>query len=518
MNRVIMGMRIRTWTLLSAILTLTAVGAVAVGPKDYAVAQGPAIAADSSAAGATSYAQSLSKAFREAAQKALPAVVMIQSVPTAHEQAADDDNQQEEPFGQDPFGNLPPEFRRMLPPNFHGFGVVPRMPRFQAMSMGSGVVIDPSGVILTNNHVVEGGGKYKVRLQDGREFEAVDIKTDPKSDLAVLRIKGAGTLPSARFGNSDAMDVGDWVLALGDPFGLEGTVTAGIISAKGRPLGKTRASFIQTDAAINPGNSGGPLVNLDGEIVGINTAISSRNGGNMGVGFAIAGNQANWVSRQLVERGAVKRAYLGVGIQPVEQDVARLLGAGNQRGAIVSDVQPGTPAAEAGLAAGDVIVEFGGKPVANPQELQQAVDQAPIGAQEPVTVVRDGKRLTLAVKTREQPADYGVVAGRSGVVPGPTDSSKSDKLGVSVGSLAPEVAEKLGVKAGEGVVITEVRPDSPAAVAGVDSGMVIVQVNRKPIKSVEDFRAALDKLPFDKGVLLLIRSAQGSRYVVIPSG
>ena len=389
------------------------------------------------------------------------------------------------------------------------------MPHGELGGVGSGVIIDPSGIILTNNHVVEGGGKIIVRLHDGREFDGVDIKTDPKTDLAIVRIKGAGTLPAAKLGNSDDMQVGDWVLALGDPFGLEGTVTAGIVSAKGRALGNTpRENFIQTDAAINPGNSGGPLVNLDGEVVGINTAISSRTGGNQGVGFAVSSNLAKWVSQQLIASGTVRRSYLGVGIQPVVARPGQTVRRPNRQGVVVADVQPNTPAAAAGVKTGDVIVEFAGKPVANPQELQQAVEQAPIGGKQPLTVMRDGKRTTLEVTTREQPADYGLARGES-MMPGKEGSLRDKKLGIEVSNLTAEVAEKLGVKAGEGVVVTDVRNGSPADLAGLGTGMVIAQVNRQAVKSVEEFRAAMEKQSLDKGVLLLVRSGQGTRFVVI---
>ncbi len=239
------------------------------------------------------------------------------------------------PFGfkGTPFGDLfkNPEFHRF----FKQFpsGPMPGMPGQGMIGAGSGVIVDPAGVILTNNHVVAGGGKIMVRLQDGREFKAVDIKTDPKTDLAVLRIEGAGTLPAARLGDSSKVEIGDWVLALGQPFGLEGTVTAGIVSAKDRGLGITdREDFIQTDAAINPGNSGGPLVDLDGEVIGINTAISSSNGGYQGVGFAIPANLAKWVGGQLETAGKVHRAYLGVGIQPVTQAAGRTVQGQGPRG------------------------------------------------------------------------------------------------------------------------------------------------------------------------------------------
>ena len=502
----------RAWIAAVALVAVVVVVSALTGDRAWLLAQGPSAAAK----GGISYAKSLSQAFREVANKTLPAVVMIKTSPAINEQAVEDGESPESPGDVDPFGNLPPELRRF----FKDMPQMPRhsipMPFHRSGGVGSGVIIDPSGIILTNNHVVDGAGKITVRLSDGREFEGIDVKRDPKADLAILRIKGAGTLTAAKFGNSDDAQVGDWVLALGDPFGLEGTVTAGIISARGRPMGGTRASFIQTDAAINPGNSGGPLVNLDGEIVGINTAISTSNGGNQGVGFAIASNMANWVSKQLIANGTVKRAYLGVAIQPVEQDLAKQFGVDAMHGAIISDVQPGAPAAEAGIKPGDVVVEFAGAPVNSPQELQQAVDQAPIGQKQAVVVVRNGKRATLQVTAREQPADYGLASSRS-MMPGKNGTSADKKLGVEVSNLTADVAEKLGAKAGEGVVITEVRNGSPAQMVGLATGMVIVQVGQKPVKSVEEFRAAMEKQSLAKGVMLLVRSAEGTRFVVIRS-
>lgn len=518
MNRSLIGMRVGSWSAIVGMVVLLGVSMLTLGIRDHAVAQTPAAATATDQA-ATSYAKSLSKAFREAASKVLPAVVMIKNMPNVREEAPSNGNaeeMQENPF-EDPFNDmLPPEFRKF-------FKEMPRMPHRGMphggeLGVGSGVIIDPSGVILTNNHVVEGGGKIIVRLHDGREFTATDVKTDPKTDLAIVRIKDSGAFPAVKLGNSDDVQVGDWVLALGDPFGLEGTVTAGIVSAKGRALGNTpRENFIQTDAAINPGNSGGPLVNLDGEIIGINTAITSRSGGNQGVGFAISANLAKWVSQQLTAQGTVKRAYLGVAIQPVSQDLAKQFGVENRQGAVVADVGPNTPAATAGLKTGDVIVEFAGKSVANPQELQQAVEQAPIGAKSVVTIIREGKRQTLDVVTQEQPAEYGLARGNSKTPGGKEGTARETKLGIEVANLTPEVAEKLGVKAGEGVVITGVRDGSPASLGGLASGMVILQVGQKPVKTVEDFRAAMQKHSMKEGVMLLVRSAQGTRFVVIRS-
>ena len=392
---------------------------------------------------------------------------------------------------------------------------MPDMPGQGMMGAGSGVIVDPSGVILTNNHVVAGGGKIMVRLQDGREFKAVDIKTDPKTDLAVLRIEGAGTLPAARLGDSSKVEIGDWVLALGQPFGLEGTVTAGIVSAKDRGIGITdREDFIQTDAAINPGNSGGPLVDLDGEVIGINTAISSNNGGYQGVGFAIPANLAKWVGGQLETAGKVHRAYLGVGIQMVTQPLAEQFKVKVHEGVIVTEVRSNTPAAKAGLKPGDVILDFAGKAVSNPRQLQGLVEMSKVGSSEPLTILRDGKQMTLNVNCAEQPADFGVArTGSQGS--GNPESSHFEKLGIQVADLTASVAEHLGIKAEHGVVITDVRSGSPADLAGLTSGMVITEANRQPVKTVDDFRKALGAKPLKKGVLLLIRSAEGSRFVVI---
>jgi serine protease Do len=512
MSRAYFGLRGRTWIgAIVVVAVVVAIVAVVTGDRTSLLAQGP-----TAANGGVSYAKSLSQAFRAVAEKTLPAVVMIRTTAAGNEQVEEGD-ESEGPDGIDPFENLPPELRK----RFKDFEFqIPRhgtpTPFRRPSGMGSGVIIDPSGVILTNNHVVDGASKIIVRLRDGREFEGTDVKRDLKADLAIVRIKGAGTLPAVKFGNSDEAQVGDWVLALGDPFGLEGTVTAGIISARGRPLGRARASFIQTDAAINPGNSGGPLVNLDGEIVGINTAISTNNGGNQGVGFAISGNLAKWVSRQLIATGTVKRAYLGVVIQPVEHDLAKQLGVETMQGALIADVQPNAPAAEAGLKPGDVVVEYAGTPVKNPQELQEIVDQSPIGQKQPVTVIRDGKRTTLEVTAREQPANYGLASGRL-IAPGKGGTLGDKKLGVEVSNLTADIAEKLGVQAGEGVVITEVRGGSPADAAGLAVGMVIVRVGQKPVKSAAEFAAAMERQSLAKGVMLLVRTAQGTRFVVIRS-
>jgi serine protease Do len=483
---------------------------------------GAAIGADVSpeeAEKAIASAKDLSTAFRVAAAKVLPSVVTIETSARAMAAA---DNKSEKPRGNDPFeGRNPFEgtpFEDMFRDTPFGKGFRFEMPPQgrspRSQGIGSGVIVDASGLILTNNHVVSGGDRVTVRLNDGREFEAVDVWSDPKTDIAVVRIEGAKDLVAAELGDSNAVTVGDWVLALGQPFGLESSVTAGIISAKQRGIGITaRENFLQTDAAINPGNSGGPLVNLDGQVIGINTAISSRSGGNDGVGFAVPINLAKWVGGQLSDGGVVKRAYLGVGIQPVTQQLADQFQVKPREGVVVTDVYADTPAAKAGLKSGDVIVELNGQAVSSPLELQTAVERAEFGKSHKLTVIRDGKRRTLKFTPEEQPENFGTKASAA---QSSTDAepSKLGNLGLEISELDASVAEKLGMKDASGVVITGVKSGSPAAEAGLETGMVITEVNRKAVKTVEEVVQAV-KEKSEEGVLLLVRSSTGSRFVVI---
>lgn len=449
-------------------------------------------------------ARSLSQAFRDTAKAVQPAVVMIQNQPARIERS----NWRGPGLGGAPGdGPLDELFRD---PRLRPFFQMPRgMPH---SGIGSGVIIDASGVILTNNHVVAGDGVVTVRLHDGRVFEAAEVKADPQTDLAIIRIEGAENLTAARLGDSDATEIGDWVLALGQPFGLEGTVTAGIISAKGRGIGITdRENFLQTDAAINPGNSGGPLVSLNGEVIGINTAISSSSGGNQGVGFAVPINLAKWVGGQLVSDGKVKRAQLGVVIQPVTHELAEQFGVEARKGVLVTSVLPDSPAAKAGLQPGDVVLGFADEEVSSPQQLQGVVERSTPGSAQTLGVVRDGKRITLTVTCREQTDEYATAAAES--APGPT--SRFNALGLEVGPLAGDVAEQTGMADAEGVAITSVRDGSPAKGAGLAPGMVITQVNRRAVGSVSEFRAAVESQPLENGTLLLVRTAAGSRFVVL---
>ena len=477
-------------------------GAIAIAASLVSIA---AVRPGESKSPAAAPARALSQGFREAVKAVQPTVVMIKSesaMPVSLQGRTPDED---DPSIEKQFGGVP-DLRRF-------FSDLPHTPRHGHSGMGSGLVIDASGVILTNNHVVADGREITVRLHDGREFKATKVMTDPKTDLAVLRIEGAGRLTAAKLGDSDSVEVGDWVLALGNPFGLEGTVTAGIVSAKGRGVGiNERENYLQTDAAINPGNSGGPLVNLEGEVIGINTAISSQSGGNEGIGFAIPINLAKWVAAQLSDGGTVHRARLGVMIQPLTHDLAEQFGLKAREGVLVATVTAGSPAAKVGLKAGDVIVEFAGKAVATPQELQSLVEQAQAGKEQTVIVLRDRKRTELKVSPTEMPGDK---AGARSPEKADGQNSRFEKLGMEVQDLTPELAKKLQIEAGQGVVLTDVRAGSLAERAGLIAGAVIVEAGRKPMKTVDDLANALDEKAMSNGVLLLVRTEQGSRFLVL---
>jgi serine protease Do len=355
-------------------------------------------------ASAVSHARALSKAFRKAASETSPSVVTVigkmKEDPMAEAPGPEDlfrDPRFRERFPE----GLPEEFRERfrLP---EGLGEIPLQ-----NSVGSGVIIDGSGIVLTNNHVVDGEDEVVVRLGDGREFTATSVTTDPLSDLAIVRFKAPEDLPAAALGDSDSLEIGDWVIAIGSPFELEATVSAGIISGKGRSIDQIqRGRLIQTDAAINPGNSGGPLVNLDGEVIGINTAIASSSGGYQGVGFAIPSNRAKWVIRQLIKHGRVRRAYLGIRIEDVSVDIARERGVPVRGGVHVTDVMADSPAAKSGMQTNDVITSIAGQPVRNSRELQEAVEQKEIDSMQPVVVMRAGKQVALSIVLKALPADF----------------------------------------------------------------------------------------------------------------
>ncbi len=378
---------------------------------------------------------------------------------------------------------------------------------------GSGFIISENGYIVTNNHVVEKADKVTVKLSDGKEFIAKKIGTDPETDVALIKIDATGLKP-LRLGNSDKIKVGEWVVAIGNPFGLEHTVTAGIVSAKGR--GNLNivdyADFIQTDAAINPGNSGGPLINLDGEVIGMNTAIFSTNRmapGYMGVGFAIPINMVQYVVNQLRDTGGVERGFLGVGIQNLDPKLGEWLGIKETHGALVTEVQKDSPAEKAGIKKDDVIVEFNGFPVTDAPSLRNRVASTKPGSRAKLVLIRNGEKMEIEVNVGKKPTEGGISVT--------TEEGKRVELGISVQNLTADLAKQFGYTEGEGVLITEVEPGSPAQLKGIQEGTIIKEVNRIPVKNVEEFEDALKKNKGKDSVLLKIKNEKGSEYyVVIP--
>ncbi|MDT7040932.1 DegQ family serine endoprotease [Candidatus Nitronereus thalassa] len=382
-------------------------------------------------------------------------------------------------------------------PEFPGMPPMPREP-FSG-GMGSGVLVSPDGYLVTNHHVVDGASKVTVTLIDKREFIGTVVGSDPQTDLAVIKIPGKD-FPYIPWGDSSKLEVGEYVLAIGNPFGLNSTVTQGIVSALGRGgMGITKyEDFIQTDAAINPGNSGGALVNMQGELVGINTAILSRTGGYQGVGFAIPTSMGKHVFDSVVKTGTVRRGYLGVGIQEVSKDLATSLNLPDTTGALVTNVQENSPADKAGLERGDTIVSFQDQPVDDPRRLQQIVTGTAIGDQVKMGVIRDGKALTLSTILVEHP-DTRKVANI-------TSPSVTTKLaGLTVEEITPQMARRLKLTPDvQGVVVTAVQPGSKADDAGLIQGDIINEVNRKPVRNVKDYESAISNTSDERPALLLI--------------
>ncbi|MFH1920688.1 MAG: Do family serine endopeptidase [Planctomycetota bacterium] len=467
--------------------------------------QSPAAADDESRA--IEQAKSLSRAFRSAAKQVLPTVVEVRTVTKPRARNGSSRPDELFPLPGLPFGDRIPGLPRGHP--------IPDMP---LPGLGSGVIIDPSGIVLTNNHVVKGADEVKVRLGDGREFVATEIKTDERTDLAVLRIDAKESLPAASLGDSDRMEIGDWVLAIGNPFELEQTVSAGIISGKGRSLGAVRrARFLQTDAAINPGNSGGPLVNLEGEVIGINTAIFSRTGGNQGIGFAIPINLAKWVTPQLIKKGEVARAYLGVSMVDIDPESAGKLGVALDAGVVVATVGEDTPAAEAGLTVDDVIVAFDGDRIRTTADLQELVERSQADSEHKLEIVREGKPQTLQVVLKTMPENFETAMERSrfGGRMGTAEFYRDRELGLIVIELTKAMAEQLNYGDLSGALIMHVDPGQIAAQAGLRQGMLITRVGDAEVKSVAEFREAVKDVSLESGVTLEVRSQSGSQTVTL---
>lgn len=376
-------------------------------------------------------------------------------------------------------------------------------------SLGSGFIIDKEGYIITNNHVIEGADEIRVKLSDKEEFEATIVGKDKKTDIALIKIAPPPGLPVVTLGDSDTLKVGEWVMAIGNPFGLDQTVTVGIVSAKWRKLGMgPYEDFIQTDAAINQGNSGGPLFNTRGEVVGVNTAIFSTSGGNIGIGFATPINLAKSVVKQLKEKGRVVRGWLGVIVQTVTPDLAKSFGLDQKEGALVADIDAAGPAATAGIRKGDIIVAFNGTPIKEMDQLPLLVAQTPVGSKGELTIIRDGKKISKAVEIGELKDEEGIAQA---------DEGGSDDIGMELSDITDALARRYNIEEAEGVLVTFVEPASPAAQAGVRPGDVITQVNRKDILNLEDYNKCLSdarKQKKDK-ILLLIARGETSQFVVI---
>jgi serine protease Do len=375
---------------------------------------------------------------------------------------------------------------------------------FKQRSLGSGFIIDKEGFIITNNHVVERAEEITLKLLDGREFDAKVVGRDPKTDLAVIKISSHfKDLPVLPLGDSDKIRVGDWVLAVGNPFGLEHTITQGIISARGRAIGAgPYDNFLQTDAPINPGNSGGPLVDLKGEVIGINSAIIASG---QGIGFAIPINMAKSVISQIKETGKVTRGWIGVSIQAVTPEIAKAFGVKDTGGALVGDVIEGGPADSAGIERGDIIISFNGKKVQSMSDLPRIVAETPVGKDAEVTIIRDGKEITIEIPVAEMTEEKMV----SPLLP------KNEKLGLTIDDINLQHAQELNIKDRTGVIVTDIEPNSLSEEAGIEAGDIIKEVNRTPVKNRKDYEAIMKKAGKESSVLFLIKRGSQTFYVTV---
>ena len=443
----------------------------------------------------------MGKAFSSIAEKASPAVVSL-----TVERPADAGSQR---YHQSPFGNPEEDlyefFRRRSPRQR-----TPQRPKTEK-AQGTGFIISPDGYILTNNHMVGGAEKVEIVLSDGREFKAEIIGTDKATDIAVVKID-ANDLPHLEFADSDELEVGEWVLAIGNPLGLSHTVTAGIVSAKGRRLSllgpASIENFIQTDAAINFGNSGGPLLNLDGKVIGMNTAIVGASG-NIGLGFAIPINMAKHAYEQLLDGGEIERGFLGIGFKELTPLMATSLGLDeNTRGVAVAEVRPDQAAEKAGLEQYDVIIELDGEPVVKGNDFQNRVAIMNPGTKIKVVVLRDGKRKNFTIKLGKRPSQEELVGGAS--------PDEADELGFSVENLTDEWAQRLGYEGESGVVVTEVDSSSEAAQHGIVPGTLIKEVNREKVRNKKEFNEAIKEAKKKGTALLLIKQGRSTSIELLP--
>jgi len=422
--------------------------------------------------------------FSQLADMASPAVVNIRTVKTIKGGGQVFRHFSRPPMGpNDPFQDF-----------FDRFFGDERQQEFKQRSLGSGFIIDKEGYIVTNNHVIENADEIRVQLKSEKEYDAEIVGRDPNTDIALIKIKEPKTLPVLKLGNSDAVQVGEWVVAIGNPFGLDQTVTAGIISAKGRVIGSgPYDDFIQTDASINPGNSGGPLINLSGEVIGINTAIIASG---QGIGFAIPIKIAMGIVEQLRQKGEVIRGWLGVGIQDLKGEMAEYYGLKEGEGVLVGQVFPGDPAEKAGIQPKDIILEVNGKKVKSSRELSRLVAEIGVGEKTKVKVLRNGKEkiVTVTIAKRD---DKHVAAEKP-------QKENHEQIGVQVAELTPEIARQLNLTETQGVVVVDVASGSKAESAGVMQGDLIKEINHEPIPSVNDFKKALEKVKKGETIQMFI--------------
>lgn len=396
------------------------------------------------------------------------------------------------PFGgNNPFDHFKEPFTGREPQN-----------EFKQRSLGSGFILDTDGYIVTNNHVIEKADEITVKLSDGREFDATVVGGDPNTDLALIKIKAPADLKPLKLGDSDEVEVGRWVVAIGSPFGLEQTVTAGIVSAKGRVIGAgPYDDFIQTDASINPGNSGGPLLNMQGEVIGINTAIIASG---QGIGFAIPVNMAKGIIGQLKNDGQVTRGWMGVGIQDLTSELAGYYGLDQKEGVLVTQVYDGDPAHKAGIRPGDVILKVDGKKMSSSRELSKTIANLPVGKKTAITLYRDGRQETVKLTLAKRQTESRLSSKQP---------AHPDSLGLELEALPSENARRFGYTRDEtGLLVTGVKPDGRAAAAGIRPGDLIKEVNRKPVASLTEFQAQLGKAEKDQAILMLLK--RGSRGFV----
>lgn len=427
--------------------------------------------------------------FSDLAERVKPAVVNISTTKTLKGRGLGT------PFGRSPFDDF---FRDDFFNRF--FGDIPQRD-FKQQSLGSGFIISDDGYIFTNNHVVENTDKILVKISDGKEYEAKIIGTDSKTDLALIKIKPENGLPTVEIGDSDSLKVGEWVLAIGNPFGLEQTVTAGIVSAKGRVIGAgAYDNFIQTDASINPGNSGGPLFNMQGKVIGINTAIVAQG---QGIGFAIPINMAQTILEDLKTKGKVTRGWLGISIQNISEDIAKSMNYKNKGGVLVSDVFKDDPADKAGIKVGDVITEINGRSIKDSQDLLLTIASLRVGEKANVKVWRDGKNLSFSVLVAERKDKPEIALSKK----------SGGFFGINAREITPDIAKQLGISHDAGVIVTDVEEGSPADNVGIQPRDIILQVNRIKITSLNQYSAEMTKAAEKKNVVLLIKRGNSNFFV-----